>query len=227
VQPVQGAGGPFAGAAQPGRHFGGVGGVPGQQRPVETRTVTYRNDGTTYKTPDGGVYYSLGHQRSDPRTYRPGRTVRETWNHPAVGPSLPADGQFLTRTGDRIAPAFSLWGGSDPRHHIWNDRAMTRASAKLYRDGELVGELTRPWADEVNFDNFTNFWTVPAGPAAYRLDVTASRNLQWHGPCSQQIAASWTFRSGHTDTSRPVPLTVVRFQRRGDLDARTGVRPRQ
>lgn len=189
--------------------------------PIPSHRVEYYSAGPdaswtntlgTYKTPDGGAWYSLGHQRSDPRTYRPGQAGREMWNYPTAGPSLPANGQFLTRTADRITPAFSLWGDSDPRHNIWNDRAFSTASARLYRDGELVGELNQPWPDELDFDNFTNFWTVPAGQANYRLDVTASRNLLWHGQRSRNIAASWTFRSGHTDTTTSVPLTVVRFQ---------------
>ncbi|MFI9583478.1 hypothetical protein ACIHCQ_16865 [Streptomyces sp. NPDC052236] len=55
-------------------------------------------------------------------------------------------------------------------------------------------------------------WTVPADTANCRLDATFSRNLQWHGLRSHRVEASWTFRSGHTDATTPLPLTVVRFQ---------------
>ncbi|MGW3648324.1 S8 family serine peptidase [Streptomyces sp. NPDC000878] len=165
-----------------------------------------------YMTPDDGSYYSLGRQHSNPRTYKPGTTTKETWNHPVVGPALPSNGQFLTRTGNSIAPAFSLWGDSDPSHYNWNDRAFSQAVATLYRDGTEVGRLNRPWPDEKNFDNFTNFWTVPSEAADYRLDVSASRNTSWHGQRSQRVQASWTFRSADTDATAPLPLTVLRFQ---------------
>ncbi|MER5432005.1 S8 family serine peptidase [Streptomyces sp. NPDC002588] len=165
-----------------------------------------------YMTPDGSSYYTLGQQQSNPRSYRPGSITKETWNYPVVGPALPANGQFLTRTGNRIAPAFSLWGDSDPNHYNYNDRAFSQAVATLYRDGTEVGKLTRPWQDEANFDDFTNYWTVPSDTADYRLDVSASRDTSWHGQRSQRIDASWTFRSAGTDATESLPLTVLRFQ---------------
>ncbi|MGW0821640.1 S8 family peptidase [Streptomyces sp. NPDC002845] len=165
-----------------------------------------------YKTSDGRGYYALGHQYSDLRTYRPGERVKEMWNYPVAGPSLPANGEFLTRTGDRIKPQFSPWGDSDPHHHYYNDRAMSTGKALLYRDGTLVGELNSPWPDEENFDNFDEHWTVPAETANYRLDATFSREQLWHGQRSHRVEASWTFRSGHTDATTSLPLTVVRFQ---------------
>uniref|UniRef100_A0AAU2AB27 S8 family serine peptidase n=1 Tax=Streptomyces sp. NBC_00093 TaxID=2975649 RepID=A0AAU2AB27_9ACTN len=165
-----------------------------------------------YMTPDDGSYYPLGRQHSNPRTYKPGTTTQETWNQPVVGPALPSNGQFLTRTGNRVAPEFSLWGDSDPSHYNWNDRAFSQGVATLYRDGTEVGSLNRPWPDEENFDNFTNFWTVPSEAADYRLDVSASRSTSWHGQRSQRVQASWTFRSAATDATAPLPLTVLRFQ---------------
>lgn len=165
-----------------------------------------------YMTPDGGSYYALGRQHSNPRTYKPGSTTKETWNYPVVGPALPASGEFLTRTGNQITPALSLWGDSDPNHFNWNDRAFSQAVATLYRDGSEVGKLTSPWVDETSFDNFDSFWTVPGSAADYRLDVSASRSTSWHGQRSQRIETSWTFRSKSTDTTGPLPLTVLRFQ---------------
>lgn len=189
--------------------------------PIPTRRVEYYSADPDvswtgilgqYTTPDGDGYYSLGEQRSNPRTYKPGRTTKETWNHPVVGPALPASGQFLTRTGNRIAPAFSLWGDSDPNHYNWNDRAFSRAETTLYRDGTEVGKLTRPWPDEADFSNPNVFWTVPGDAADYRLDVSGSRDTGWHGQRSQRIEASWTFRSSSTDTTGPLPVTVLRLQ---------------
>ncbi|NEA98546.1 S8 family peptidase [Streptomyces sp. SID13726] len=171
-----------------------------------------------YMTPDGDSYYSLGSQRSNPRSYRPGTTTEEAWNLPVVGPALPVNGQFLDRTGNRITPALSLWGDSDPNHYNYNDRAFSRGSATLYRNGTLVGRLNSPWQDETHFDNFTSFWDVPAGDADYRLDVSASRSTSWHGQRSQRIDAAWTFSSATTETSTALPLTVLRFQPRTDLN---------
>ncbi|MET8976340.1 S8 family serine peptidase [Streptomyces sp. NPDC004539] len=175
-----------------------------------------------YMTPDGSSYYSLGRQQSGPRAYRPGTTTEEHWNLPAVGPALPANGQFLSRAGNRITPALSLWGDSDPYHYNWNDRAFSRGSATLYRDGALVGRLNSPWEDETSFDNFTSFWDVPAAGSAYRLDVTGTRSTSWHGQRSQRIEASWTFTSAATQEPTALPLTVLRFQPRTNLD---GVAP--
>jgi subtilisin family serine protease len=165
-----------------------------------------------FMTPDDGTYYALGRQQSNPRTYRPGSTTTESWNYPVAGPALPASGEFLTRTGNRIAPAFSLWGDSDPNHYNWNDRVFSRAEATLYRGGTEIGKLNSPWPDEADFDNFDNYWTVPDVSADYRLDVSASRNTGWHGQRSQRIEASWTFRSGGADPAGALPLTVLRFQ---------------
>ncbi|MEU3612244.1 S8 family serine peptidase [Streptomyces sp. NPDC006872] len=174
--------------------------------------VTWTGFFGEYMTPDGSSYYALGRQQSNPRTYKPGSVTKETWNHPVVGPALAANGQFLSRTGNRIAPAFSLWGDSDPSHYNYNNRAFSRAEATLYRDGTEVGTLDSPWEDEANFDNFDNFWTVPAEAADYRLDVTGTRSTSWHGQRSQRIEASWTFRSAGADATAPLPLTVLRFQ---------------
>ncbi|MFJ4624688.1 S8 family serine peptidase [Streptomyces sp. NPDC088812] len=165
-----------------------------------------------YMTPDGTSYYGLGHMASNPRTYKPGSTSKESWNYPVVGPALPANGEFLTRTGNRIAPALSLWGDSDPNHYNWNDRAFSQGTATLYRDGTVVGKLTSPWPDEASFDNLDEYWTVPGDAADYRLEVSASRDTSWHGARSQRIEAGWTFRSASTDTTAPLPLTVLRFQ---------------
>ncbi|MEV5850570.1 S8 family serine peptidase [Streptomyces sp. NPDC051985] len=170
-----------------------------------------------YMTRDGSSYYSAGRQLSNPRTYKPGTTTKETWNYPVVGPALPANGQFLSRTGDRIRPALSLWGDANPEHYNWNDRAFSQGVATLFRNGTEVGKLTRPWQDEENFDNFFSYWDVPAGPADYRLDVSASRSASWHSPRSQRIEASWAFPSDTTDTSVALPLTVLRFQPPTDM----------
>ncbi|MBP2327836.1 subtilisin family serine protease [Kibdelosporangium banguiense] len=186
--------------------------------PIPSRRVEYYSPGASWagmmsrsRTPDGTAYYSLGRLISQPRTYPVGRVTTEMWNYAVDGPALAANGQFLTRAGDRITPAFALWGDSNPNHYNYNDRPFTRAKATLYRDGVAVGTVDRPWEDEENFAGPV-FWTVPDKQASYRLDVTATRDASWHGPRSQRIEASWTFRSGHTDATTPLPVTVVRFQ---------------
>ena len=163
------------------------------------------------RTPDGSAYYAGGREISNPRSYRPGQAVEETWNYPAVGPALPANGQFLTRTGDRIIPQLALWGDSNPDHYNYNAAGTTTGLASLYRDGTLLRSWDRPWEDEERFAGL-RFWDVNAETAQYRLDVTGSRSTSWYGPRSQRVEASWTFSSAHTDATTPLPVTVLRFQ---------------
>jgi subtilisin family serine protease len=163
------------------------------------------------RTPDGSAYYSGGRQLSNPRSYRPGPAGEEIWNYPAAGPALPANGQFLTRTGDRIIPQLALWGDSNPDHYNYNAAGTTTGLASLYRGDTLLGSWTRPWEDEQDFAGL-RFWDVNAETARYRLDVTANRSTSWYGPSSQRVDASWTFSSAHTDTTTPLPVSVLRFQ---------------
>ncbi|MEV4385737.1 S8 family serine peptidase [Micromonospora sp. NPDC049580] len=138
---------------------------------------------------------------AEPKAYRAGRHVRETWNSAPYGPSFPAPrwpGQGVTRLGDEILVNLPLHGDADGHA----GRSITDAGrTALYRNGVLVDELTEPGYGQ---------FTVPPGVADYRLEVSTKRSFT---DLSTEVGAAWTFRSGHVpgDDYRPLPVSAIRF----------------
>lgn len=136
-----------------------------------------------------------------PRRYAAGSQTTERWARAVIGPVLPAGydewvAPDAFRAGDTIAAGLALHG--DAAGHP--GYASATGSTELYRDGTLVGSSPYPGGGE---------WQVPAGPATYRLDTTATGDGV--GGLSTEVTASWTFRSGTTTTVVPLPLLAVRF----------------
>ena len=132
------------------------------------------------------------------REYRLGAPVRELWNRAPFGPVLPAPvgpSDYVTRAGD-VLYAFPPLVGDAAGHSGWalDGTATTLA---LYREGTLVARA----------DSVAARFDVPPEPATYRLDATGVR-ADAKGP-SSTVAASWTFRSGHTDPAPPTPLPLL------------------
>ncbi|MEV6691502.1 S8 family serine peptidase [Micromonospora sp. NPDC051196] len=145
---------------------------------------------------------------SEPTAYRAGRHYQDTWNGAPYGPSFPTPRwpeEGLTRQGDVIGLALPLHG--DAAGHPGGSVADTSRTA-LYRNGKLVGE-----SPEHGWGQFE----VPAGVATYRLETSAKRSFT---DLSTEVAATWTFRSGHVrgDKYLRLPASVIRFAPR--LDAR-------
>ncbi|MEU7930478.1 S8 family serine peptidase [Micromonospora echinofusca] len=140
---------------------------------------------------------------SEPRTLRPGRHYRESWNSAPYGPSFPAAG--IIRQGDRIEVGLPLH--SDAEGHAGGSVADTARTA-LYRNGVLVGE-----SEEPAYGGFD----VPPGAADYRLEVSSKRSFT---DLATEVAATWTFRSRHVGGDDPValPASVIRFAPRLDRD---------
>jgi subtilisin family serine protease len=139
--------------------------------------------------------------------YRAGRTHRESWNRGVFSPALPPVGDGsgeLVRAGDRIRVNVPGFGDGSGRLG-W--ASLTRARITLHRDGEPVGELPG-----VNGE-----FTVPAGPALYRLVLESERKDS--AVLSTRTSTSWTFRSEHAeDAEVPLPVSLIRFS--PGLDAR-------
>ncbi|MFD0784733.1 peptidase S8, partial [Micromonospora azadirachtae] len=71
----------------------------------------------------------------------------------------------------------------------------------LYRGDTLLGSVDKPVGQ----------FTVPAGPAAYRLEASATRAQP--STLSTSVSSVWTFRSGHVpaEKSQRLPLSTVRL----------------
>ncbi|MFI6179161.1 S8 family serine peptidase [Nonomuraea sp. NPDC051191] len=137
--------------------------------------------------------------------YEAGRAYDETWNRGVFGPApVTWEGTPpVSRAGDVISAFPSLY--ADGAGHLGLS-SVSGARTALYRDGELVAEEPGLGAR----------FGVPAGEAAYRLEVEAER-----GPeiVSTRTAVAWTFRSaGGRDGALPLP--VVAFS--PSLDAASG-----
>jgi subtilisin family serine protease len=131
--------------------------------------------------------------------YRAGRSYHRTYGAPVVGPLMNTDGiPNLTRTGDEVVVGLSLF------HDREGNRIYTRvtsARTALYRDGELVGE---------NEDAGQGTFTVPPGPAVFRVRTEAARSPEVTD-FGTRVAVDWTFPSDTTSGERRLPMSVVRF----------------
>jgi subtilisin family serine protease len=131
--------------------------------------------------------------------WQPIRAGETRWGAPVIGPALPTDRpQNATRTGDNMrfdlylfAPGLPKAGGVSP---------VTATRTALYRDGALVAESSERPGELAS--------AVPGPAATYRLEAHATRDAT---PLSTRIDATWTFRSGTTPDTAPLPLMAVRL----------------
>ncbi|WP_221762707.1 S8 family serine peptidase [Nonomuraea sp. WAC 01424] len=160
---------------------------------------------TEYVNTDGGIRWKNGYIEMGPTwggfldsaatRYEAGRAYDEIWNRGVFGPA-PIDGEgtpLISREGDVIS-AFPLLYADGAGHPGLSE--VSRARIALYRDGELVAEEPYMGAK----------FGVPAGEAAYRLEVEAERASR---PISTRTALTWTFRSaGGRDGALPLPVVA-------------------
>nr|ATY72530.1 serine protease [Streptomyces thioluteus] len=132
---------------------------------------------------------------------RAGATTTLAFDHAVFGPALTGR-HGVTRNGDRLAVDVPLL--ADGGGHVPSAPAYDTASTTLYREGKVVG--TRSGAPG------RAAFTVPPGRAAYRLTSTAQR--KGAAGTATRVTASWTFTSGRTAGTAPVPVSVVRFSPR-------------
>ncbi|MFG2356916.1 S8 family serine peptidase [Streptomyces sp. NPDC048521] len=165
---------------------------------------------TTVYDPD--LPLSLG-MRDTPRTYRPRARTSETWQGAVVRPSIPAGTPEPTvRQGDVLRLRIPEFTDSQSGHWsrfqtdgggIGTGRAQATkdtVTAALYRDGTRLTDLETAWANV----------GVPSGPANYRLELATSRTSpDWD--YATATSTSWSFRSGSTDESTPLPLLQLDY----------------
>ncbi|MFD4611820.1 S8 family serine peptidase [Streptomyces sp. NPDC058440] len=152
--------------------------------------------------------------RDTPRTYRAGAQPQETWQGAVVRPSIPTGTTAPTvRDGNVLRLRIPEFTDSQAGH--WSRAAADgaigvgtslagtagdAAGAVLYRDGKKIDELNSAWADV----------EVTADKAAYRLDLTTSRNSEdWKSGVA--TTTSWSFVSGRTETVSPLPLLQLDY----------------
>ncbi|SNT09772.1 S8 family serine peptidase [Actinacidiphila glaucinigra] len=166
-----------------------------------------------------------------PRTFTTGEKATEQWYKAVVRPSIPRGwNRPAVRNGDTLSLSIPEYTDAVAGH--WGRKqvppagggigagAGTRASendpsylqgdtvaAVLYRDGKKVSEAADAWRK----------FSVPAGAADYRLDLTTSRETEfWR--TGTRTSTSWTFRSDTTAKETLLPLLQVDYGVPADLD---------
>ncbi|SDK98650.1 S8 family peptidase [Streptomyces indicus] len=149
---------------------------------------------------------ALGAQYTAPTVYEAGRAPRK--DHWLTGPFGPALGQSTlygatpaARDGDKLkldVPMFSDAAG----HRSERVASIESGTTELRNSkGELVGR--NGFGGRGSFD-------VPARSDRYTLTASAQReDSSWY--LGTSVSDTWTFRSGHTASSRALPLLDVRY----------------
>ncbi|WP_431955030.1 S8 family serine peptidase [Actinacidiphila sp. bgisy167] len=167
--------------------------------------------------------------RDAPRTFAGGEKASEEWYRAVVRPSIPRGwNRPAVRNGDVLSlaiPEFtdaatghwgrrqepstgggigglSVTGTEDDPSYPQGDSV----AAVLYRDGKKVAEADDAWRD----------FSVPAGAADYRLDLTTVRDTE-HWQTGTRTSTSWTFRSGTAAEETLLPLLQVDYGVSADL----------
>ncbi|SES31232.1 S8 family peptidase [Actinokineospora terrae] len=132
----------------------------------------------------------------EPVRSKAGQTHRNRANFGVFGPALPrSTTPWAERDGQYLSFTIGLWGDSGGNAGFG---AVTSAKTTLSRNGVKVGETTDPGS---------GLFTVPDGPANYRLETSATRDPAFG--VSTKVSATWTFRSD--SRQRTIPLSTVRF----------------
>ncbi|MET7598277.1 S8 family serine peptidase [Streptomyces sp. NPDC005481] len=151
-----------------------------------------------------------------PHTYRAGGTATERWFGAVVRPSIPRKAAWPSvREGDTLSVFVPEFTDSGAVHYSVAEAPYfgkaDLATARLYRDGRQIAESgIGAWGDI----------EVPAGDAAYRLDLTTGRDSgDW--AFGTRTHTSWAFRSDTTAQKSRLPLLQVDYD--VPVDARNAV----
>lgn len=142
---------------------------------------------------DGTDWYLYG---THPRRYSAaGTQPAERWN---VGPFVPRTDPERppTREGDVLAGVVEMHGDQF-RDHV--GQAADTGSSRLLRDGVEITAV--PYSGSL-------YAEVPTGAATYRLETESVRT---DSAFSTRQTAAWTFRSGHVEGIRVLPLLLPRY----------------
>jgi hypothetical protein len=146
----------------------------------------------------------------EPRTFRSGERVTETWYGPVVRPSAVLES---TRDGDMLNLRIPEFVDSAGHHGYaegagWDGIPADSTSARLFQDGRLVAEAPRAWGA----------FPVSPNPATYRLELSTARsNPEWLYGTRTETA--WTFRSQRVEHAA-LPLMRVDYDIDTDLAGR-------
>lgn len=156
---------------------------------------------------DGSTAYLAGHHEPY-TTLKAGKRIDRVWNQGVFGPGFRTDppnspvagdvADGIYRTGDRLWMLPSLYGDSASRGS--GSGSATKAHLTLTADGTTL----------VDKDVVGGAFDVPAGDAAYRLSITSDRSA-FPDIVSSSVDTTWTFRSGHVDKTKNLPVSAVRF----------------
>ncbi|WP_241563025.1 S8 family serine peptidase [Streptomyces sp. E1N211] len=157
---------------------------------------------------EGWPVYEAGYSIGAGRTYKGGKSYKETVNTAVFGPRLTSSyGVF--RDGNSIYGLIPLF--ADGKGHAGSSD-FSSAVTTLYRNGKKVGSNNDPLFGEEGF-------TVPSGDAAYRLTTSVRRSAKV-AAASTRIDASWTFRSKKTSGEKQLPVSSARFAAVTGLDSK-------
>jgi hypothetical protein len=149
----------------------------------------------------------MGGMIQAPRRYHPGERVRDDWYAPVIRPAIPrgVPGFESVRDGDMLRIRIPTLSDGPGEHYGFLDEGEPEsATAKLYRNGQLVTEAPDAWRD----------FPASADPATYRLDLRVQRsNPDW--TFSTRTDTSWTFRSERNTAT--LPLLQVDYRVPTDL----------
>ncbi len=196
----------------------GASGFSQEQKLPSTRTLYLSTvDGVTWDLDfeqlggvdnEGWPVYDAGYTIGAGRTYKGGKTYKETVNTAVFGPRLTSSyGVF--RDGNGIYGRIPLF--ADGKGHAGSSD-YSSAVTTLYRNGKKVGSNNDPMFGEEGF-------TVPSGDAAYRLTTSVKRSAKV-AAASTRIDASWTFRSKKTSGEKQLPVSSARFAAVTGLDSK-------
>ncbi|HEX6339565.1 S8 family serine peptidase [Umezawaea sp.] len=133
--------------------------------------------------------------RGPVREHRPGRTSVQRPGGGVLGPAFPPTrdaGRWVSRTGDVLHVDVPLFGDREGNAGF---SAVDPRTTVVHRDGREVAKTSGTGAADL---------TLPAEPGTYRLSTSATH-------AGSAVSAAWTFRSGRTDRTTPLPLSAVRF----------------
>ncbi|KOV72593.1 peptidase S8 [Streptomyces sp. AS58] len=182
----------------------------------------------------GPEQYNGGALRSGlsdtPRTFKTGEKATEDWYNAVVRPSIPRGwSRPAVRDGDTLSlsipeytdAAIGHWGRKqvpptdggvgartgtpgmpDDPSYVKGDTV----AAVLYRNGKKVSDAADAWRS----------FSVPAGAADYRLDLTTERATEYWRT-GTRTSTSWVFRSDTAAKETLLPLLQVDYGVRADL----------
>ncbi|MER5337863.1 S8 family serine peptidase [Micromonospora sp. NPDC002717] len=133
--------------------------------------------------------------------YAPGSTRDETWLGAAITAGGPQGGGAV-RDGDALIFGLPEWVDSGG-HYGWSGNTTDHATARLFREGELVREIPCPAC--------RNVIAVGADNATYRLTLETQRP-DWM-PLSTRTSTEWTFQSARpTADSEQLAMLWPRYE---------------